>query len=396
VLVAENKPPYAAIARRGGLIAFGGQGNASGNLDSQLNSIAAQISGVLGEAGASLQDLVKLVAFYRPDKAHDERNLRALLSKAFEPARGVALTLVAVRELRHAQAIIEIEGYAMITESGRVIQRRHATLPGLAPPGENFCHAVRCGEFVFVSGQTARNSEGQVIFPGNLVRQNRQVLNNIDRILAALGVDRRDIVKANTWRLPPPDPGQYRAAAQDRFAYFGDAAPALTGITVPDVSADKALITIDVWAMRKPDNARIPRLSLQPENHWDWSSPTTYSQGLRCGQYLFVGGQAALDRNGAVLHPGNMKRQTRSTMEYVDKVLHAGGGSFADVIKVKTLYTGAGGAQGYRHCAEVRNRYFGSGTAASTSVPLDNLAYPHQTVEVEAIAVLPDSDPAPD
>ena len=316
------------------------------------------------------------------------------MSKAFAAARGIAITLVPVRELRHPNAIIEIEGYAVAGASGKALEREYVTLTELAPPGENFCHAVRCGEFVFVSGQSARIADGQVLFPGNLPQQNRQVLKNIDQILAVLGVDRKDIVKANTWRLPPPDPGQYRAAARDRFAYFADAAPALTGITIPDVSGDKALITIDIWAMRKPGNERIPRQSIQPENHWDWSTPTPYSQGLRCGQYLFVGGQAALDRNGAVLHPGDMRRQTRSTMEYVDQVLRAGSSRFTDVIKVKTLYTGAGCSANYRHCVDVRNQYFESCAPASTSVPVDELAYQDQTVEVEAIAILTDSSRA--
>ena len=388
---AENQAPYAAAAGSGGLIAVGGQSNISGNLTSQLENIVAQIVSALEGMGAKIQNLVKLVAFYRPDKSGDERYLRERMSAVFKPSQGIAVTFVPVRELRHPNAIIEIEGYAMISESGKVLERQCVILAELPAPGKHFCHAVRCGEFVFVSGQTARNADGQVIFPGNLPQQNRQVLNNIDLILTALNVDRKDIVKANTWRLPPLDFEQYQAAAQDRFAYFAAASPALTGITIPDVSVDKALITIDVWAMRRPGDERIPRQLIQPENHWDWSSPTTYSQGLRCGKYLFVGGQAALDRNGAVLHPDDMKQQTKTTMDYVDKVLRAGGSNFSEVIKVSTLYTGANCSANYRHCADVRNQYFESSKPASTSVPVDELAYQHQTVEVEAIAILPDA-----
>ena len=33
------------------------------------------------------------------------------------------------------------------------------------------------------------------------------------------------------------------------------------------------------------------RQRLMPAGHWDWSIPVPFSQGWRCGDLVFVGGQ---------------------------------------------------------------------------------------------------------
>jgi len=370
------------------VIPFGGQYSSSGDLENQISEIGDQITDILRQADATIVDLVKLVVFYIPGPGVDEAKIRGLLSEYLKPAQDIAITIVPVRLLTFAESVIEVEGYALPGGMGECLDRRSVTLPDLPPPGDSFCHGVRCGEFVFISGQTALNANCLTDFPDDLPSQNRQVLHNIDKILAALGVDRKDIVKANTWRQLPPSIEQYRNAAKDRFEYFADASPALTGITIPDVANDGVLITIDVWAMRASDNTRMQTQPIQPENHWDWSSPTTYSQGLLCGQYLFVGGQAALDQNGNFLNPDDNIKQTEVTMTYIEKVLQTAHSSFADVIKLKTLYTTSSVSSPYQQSREMQDRHFGEPRPASTHIPVDALAYPGQTIEIEAIAVL--------
>ena len=384
---AENQPPYSAVVRSGSLVAFGGQNGAPGDIEEQLGRVVEKISMLLEQVDAALRHLVKLVVFYRSTNGLSAHYLRERLSVNLPSSRGIALTLVPVRELSDAESIVEIEGYALVGDTADESQRNCVTLADLPPPGAAFCHGLRCAEFVFVSGQSAQGMDGQAMYP-DLPGQNRRVLENIDRILGALGADRKDIVKANTWRLPPPDVEQYRAAAKDRFSYFGEARPAVTGITVPDVAGDSLLITIDAWAMRNPDNSLLPRQFLQPLNHWDWSVITPYSHGLRCGRYLFVGGQAALDQSGGVLQPGNVMTQTRDTMDYVGAILQAGAASFSSVIKMNTLYVAGKNGCNYRPCLETRNPYIQSSAPASTAIPVDVLAYPGQVVEIEAIAIL--------
>ena len=97
--------------------------------------------------------------------------------------------------------------------------------------------------------------------------------------------------------------------------------------------------------MRSTGGGPLPRRTLKPAQHWDWPSPTPYSQGLRCGPWLFVGGQAALDEDGNVVGAGNRAEQTELVIRYVAHVLGAAGACFDDVLKLNTYYCHSVGAE---------------------------------------------------
>ena len=42
---------------------------------------------------------------------------------------------------------------------------------------------------------------------------------------------------------------------------------------------------------------------IMPEGFWDWPLPTTFSQGWRVGNLVFVGGQVSQTPDGKPLHP---------------------------------------------------------------------------------------------
>lgn len=58
-----------------------------------------------------------------------------------------------------------------------------------------------------------------------------------------------------------------------------------------------------------------------------------YSQGVRCGNFLYTAGQAALDPNTQQLISGGIEAQTRRTLENLKAVLEAGGTSLDRVVK---------------------------------------------------------------
>ena len=196
------------------------------------------------------------------------------------------------------------------------------------------------------------------MFAGDLPSQNRYALDGVAAILDGLGANPGDIVKFNTWRAPPPSPQAYRRAAQDRFDFLAAARPAATGITIPESTRPGPLIRMDAWAMRSTGGGALPRRTLKPAQHWDWPSPTPYSQGLRCGPWLFVGGQAALDKDGKVVGAGNRADQTELAMRYVAQVLGAAGACFDDVLKLNTYNCHGVGAGALQGGAEVRSRRF--------------------------------------
>lgn len=65
-----------------------------------------------------------------------------------------------------------------------------------------------------------------------------------------------------------------------------------------------------------------------------------FSQGVRKGPILQVSGQGPQDpRTGEYLHPGDVRAQTRRTMENVRAVLEAGGASVRDVVMFRVYLT---------------------------------------------------------
>lgn len=67
------------------------------------------------------------------------------------------------------------------------------TLPnGVLSPVSPYCHAVRAGDFLFVTGQLAQDPETGVVVRGAIEEQTRQVMENLKRVLeyAGSGFDR--------------------------------------------------------------------------------------------------------------------------------------------------------------------------------------------------------------
>ena len=384
------------VVRRDCLIAVSGQAD----LDScaqvphpadpgaQVAAVVGRIRERLDRVGVNLSDLAKLVVFHVSGPGCREWEMRDLLARALGPDVLTTLTMVPLPRLVAPGLLIAVDAYAMRGADGQRIERAPLEVPGLASLPEPFCHGLRCGDFIFTGGQSALNERGEVLFAGDLPSQNRYALDGVAAVLDGLGADPGDIVKFNTWRAPPPSPQAYRRAAQDRFDFLAAAPPAATGITIPESTAPGPLIRMDAWAMRSTGGEPLPRRALRPAQHWDWPSPTPYSQGLRCGPWVFVGGQAALDEGGEVVGAGNRAGQTELAMRYVAQVLEAAGACFDDVLKLNTYYCHSVGAGASQAGPEARSRHFSPPGPASSDVPVDELAYPGMLVEIEAIAAI--------
>jgi aminoacrylate peracid reductase len=57
-----------------------------------------------------------------------------------------------------------------------------------------------------------------------------------------------------------------------------------------------------------------------------------YVPGSKVGNTVYVAGTLALDADGKVAHVGDIKRQTRFTLESVKTVVEATGGTMADIV----------------------------------------------------------------
>ena len=116
------------------------------------------------------------------------------------------------------------------------------------------------------------------------------------------------------------------------------------------------------------------------------SKPTGYTHvvAVTGGRTLYVSGQVALDRTGAVIGKGDLKAQTRQVFENLKTALAASGATLDDVVKITIFMTDASQVQTVR---EVRDTYFTRQPPASTAVEVARLVRPELMIEIEAVAV---------
>jgi len=144
------------------------------------------------------------------------------------------------------------------------------------------------------------------------------------------------------------------------------------------------LLLVPVLAM-----AQAPRSHIKRTNPPTLSKPTGYTHVVEFtgpGKTIYIAGQIALDKDGTVVGAGNMKAQAEQVFKNLQAALEAAGAKFSDVVKMNTYITDMEQAPAVR---EVRARYFGDTTPASTLVQVARLARPEFLLEIEVIAALP-------
>jgi 2-aminomuconate deaminase len=119
-------------------------------------------------------------------------------------------------------------------------------LAGKARPRGAFPHFRRAGDFIFVSGTSARRADDSIA--GEDIRtQTRSVIENIRDILAAAGASLADVVEVSTFLLSMDEFGGYKEVYGEFFGYQG---PARTTVAVAALPHPQLLIEIKAVAWR--------------------------------------------------------------------------------------------------------------------------------------------------
>ncbi len=130
-------------------------------------------------------------------------------------------------------------------------------VPGAPPPPPTapYSHAVRAGDFLFVTGQLPSDPKtGDCLVPGGIVEQTHQVMRNLQTVLAGLGTSLDRTVLARVYLLNFAD---YAAMNGVYASYFAPGCmPGRTCIGVTGLALD-ALVEIDL-VVRPNDEAAHP------------------------------------------------------------------------------------------------------------------------------------------
>jgi enamine deaminase RidA (YjgF/YER057c/UK114 family) len=121
--------------------------------------------------------------------------------------------------------------------------------------------------------------------------------------------------------------------------------------------------------------------------------PSGYSHVVEvtAGRPVYIAGQVALDRSGAVVGPGDLAAQAQQVFDNLGAALQAVGAGFDQLVKLSLYLVDLTQLPVVR---QVRDQYVNPDQPpASTAVEVRRLVHPELLLEVEAVAVIASFQP---
>ena len=112
-----------------------------------------------------------------------------------------------------------------------------------------------------------------------------------------------------------------------------------------------------------------------------------YCHATRAGDRIWISGTVGIAEDGSI--PADTVGQFKVAMQNLDTVLRAAGGAPRQITKVVVYLTDIADRA---RINPIRQRYFGDVRPASTLVEVSALVLPELTVEIEAEAVIEDTE----
>ena len=200
--------PFSQAVRSGKMIFVSGQYPrlAEGTVYHQGDSVAQtrrimeQVTALLGQFGASCQDVVKLNRWYAGNVGIKDFEPAALACAGFFDEPGPAATGIPLPRHADPDVAIKISVVAMLGEDGTHLSRRHVWPESLWDWHIHlpYKHGLACEEMIFLGGQVSLDKKGRALYPNDLPAQTHQAMQHIGTILNELGADYDDVCKITT------------------------------------------------------------------------------------------------------------------------------------------------------------------------------------------------------
>ena len=113
-------------------------------------------------------------------------------------------------------------------------------------PLVGYSRAVRAGRFVFVSGTTATDAEGNVIGQGDPYAQSVAIFHKIEAALREAGASLQDVVRTRAFLTNMDD---WQEVGRAHAEFLGDVRPACTMVEVRRLMDPAMLVEIEVDAV---------------------------------------------------------------------------------------------------------------------------------------------------
>ena len=241
----------------------------------------------------------------------------------------------------------------------------------------HYSRAVRVGDTVLQAGTTAIDRKGDVRGVGDVTKQVEAIMAIAEWSIGKAGGRIDDVVRS---RIYVTDMKVADHAARAIARRFRDVRPASTLVEVRGLARPEQLIEIELEAVDGAGkSARRIASGRSIEDQY------AYSRALRVGDRVFISGSTALNARGGIDGPGDMYRQTRSTLDTIFAALAEAGGTPADLVYTKSFFTDLSRMTDYtRAWLEA----FGDVRPTSTTLGIPALLRPEMLVEIEAEAII--------
>ena len=103
-----------------------------------------------------------------------------------------------------------------MNDTAATARRNDVYAIGKKNPNLPFHPAVRAGDFIFVSGQVAKDADGNMV-SGTIEEETRGTILAIERILAEEGASLADVVRVTTYLEDARDFGRYNKVFAEHF-----------------------------------------------------------------------------------------------------------------------------------------------------------------------------------
>jgi enamine deaminase RidA (YjgF/YER057c/UK114 family) len=232
----------------------------------------------------------------------------------------------------------------------------------------------RFGRLMWIAGQHDGTGQGNIQNPGRVGAQVDVAMTRIGRAVESLGGRVGDIVKLVVFHSVGDLAGEQELLRRIRTHVRSDVPPVISLVALPRLWHPDMAVLIKALAIDDADG-NAPRRAGDPFAKERWPRGGEFSQGLRCGEFVFVSAQSSKDANGALAHDGDIVSQAKLTIRNIADVLGTLGCDFDDVVKLNTWYLGQGTDADWRRAAEVRSSAFRFPGPGATGVPVPR-AYP--------------------
>ena len=200
-----------------------------------------RMGSVLEQLGATLDDVVHTNVYFVTSKGWREAaHIRGRYFKVGPTSTGVIIPTLA-----EPGYLIQIDAIAVLgtpkqyadPPTPNVVKELNLEVP--------FRQGVKCGNTIYTSGPVAIGRAGSVLHPNDISGQTRVAMENLSRLLAALGATTEDVVRKNTYYVAVKD---YRKTVPIRSEYF-KAGTCATGVGVDALVVPGLLIEMEVVAI---------------------------------------------------------------------------------------------------------------------------------------------------